>query len=364
MSYISLNRADIFDLDFEIEKGQTVEPVYITAENENFQDSLVFAEIRRKPYGNQVVSSFTASVTSGSSKISLTYYGDRNTSKAGILSQLDIRVGDEVTVEGSGINSSPVRSVSSSSIEVEDSATRTVGDARLFTSAKIDASFVAGASGNIFTISITDDVLDSNSNRVLTVSNIKNSIPKGTQLIFNDVNNAVSRRLAQDAIAGQTVMTIEGSESIPVNYVSHCGVFTLITTNDITTSSTSIQVDPLLASIPSGHKLYFGYRDEIGWRYAGSLITTAIAVKGATVLNISQVQIEPHLNGLLPRNSIAWFGSFPFDRFYIAMDTRDMLDVLAGTPYGYDVMKWKNGVIQKLGKGRITFSDSYTEVYE
>ncbi len=363
MAYISLNREDVFELDFEIEKGQTVEPVYITAEGENFQDSLVFAEIRRKPFGKSLISPFTASVNSGSDRVTLAYHGDRNMSKDAILSQLDIKAGDEVIVEGSGINGAIVRTVSNQFIEVNQLATRSVTDARLFASARIDSSFVAGASGSIFTIGVVETTVVEEST-VVTVNNFKERVNQGSKLIFSAGGTNLEVTLAADARAGQSTITLVGQPAIDSSYVSHCGVFTIITNGEISLTSTSVQVDPILANIPANHQLYFGYRNEMGWRYAGRCKTTAIAIKGSGVLQISDIQIEPYLNGTIPRNSIAWFGSFPFERFYIAIDTRDMLTVTSGRIYGYDVMKWKQGVISKLGGGKIIFKDNFTEVYE
>ena len=180
MSYVSLNRQDVFERNFEIQKGQTLEPVYITAQNDNFQESLVFAEIRRRPTGKQLVPAFTANTTAGSNRISLTYYGDRNNTREAILSQLGIKVGDKITVEGAGIERLIVTKVSPTSIEVLANAQNTVSDSRLFVFSRVDASFVAGASGSIFTVSI--DTVQPNK---LFIKDLQANLLAGSKLVFN-----------------------------------------------------------------------------------------------------------------------------------------------------------------------------------
>jgi hypothetical protein len=365
MNYITLQESGFvldfsiekFVLDFSVEKGQSVEPLYITVTGEDFRDCLVFGEIRRASPGKQLVSGFTANTVANTSKVGITYFGDPSASKPAILQSLGIKAGDRITVEGSGVDKALVISVSSENININATSTVSVSNSRLFYYPGVEASFLAAVSAETFTINADTSTV----NNVISVSNLVKSFPQGSKLVFNAGATIKEVTLTEAVASGSaTIKVNESTNDFSSSYVSHCGTFTLITTASASGTATSIATDPLFASIPSGHELHFGFRNDTGWRYAGKAVTTAPALKNATSISVNGIALESYLSAL-PSGSIAWFSNFPFNRFYIALDPKDMTTLLASQDYGYDIMLFRKGIVTLLGRGKIKFTDNYTD---
>ena len=341
---------DTATLDLELKKGESAQfSVAVTDFDLDLRNCLIFAEIRRSIPGYGLISNFTGIVVSGSNTIQIKRYPVTD-DKAQLLKSLPVRVGDLITLEGSGITGSKVLAVTDSQVVVSGTASRSVNEARLLVRSLSLASFTAIPYLPVINITLTGTA--SSGATSMNVANVTRTIPAGTTLIFsNGLATLTSALVAGDTIAYVSALaaTINSGSSATV------GAKTVITAMVANVAATSISVSALAVSMPSGARLNFATRTEDGWQYLGSVTLTASALAGATTLAVGALGVA------IPANAIAWFGTHTFNSFILAIDPADTQFLESGE-YGYDVIcRQADGYTLRLIQGNVKLTDHWSD---
>lgn len=366
-----------FTLNLLAHKNQTIEPVYVTILNLNLQDSLIFSEVRRKTTGIKLVDNFTANTTLGADTISLNFFGSRTASRLQILRELDLKVGDYITIEGSGIKDAVIQTVSHNTITVDKNATRRVTDARLYYKPRVEASFdITPSGGNAGIITLV--VGSITSNKIILTSPLAKELPAGTKLVFSNTEGNVITiyELTVNKKASVNSNEIEftylsNETETPLSlqgFISTLGVTKITTTSDLVVEVSedpdqeeqqyTLNISPLDVDLPSDKTLWIGYKSATGWELIGSIKTLLPHIKG----NVSITFTSPDIvKTTIPQGSVIFFGSFPYNQFYLSMEVDELARLLGTEKYGYDVMLLKNNVASLLGSGTLDLVENYTD---
>lgn len=343
-------------LDLNLKKGESAQfSVAVTDYDLDLRGCLIFAEIRRLSPGYNLLSNFTGTVAASSSSILVKRYPSTD-NKAELLNSLNVRPGDLITLEGSGITGSKVISVTDSQIIVTANATRTISEGRLLVRSLSSASFTAIPYLPRITISGSATGAANAPVTSMTVASVTRTIPKNTTLIFNDNGTADPVRLTADLLPGSTTAFIESiSFSIGSNSPAIVGATTVVTTVAAATNATSITVSALSVPMPLGTVLNFATRSADGWQYVGSAQLTAAALANATSLSVAALSVN------IPSGAIAWFGTHAFNSFYLAVDPADTQFLESGD-YGYDVIcRQSDGYTIRLIQGNCKLTDHWSD---
>jgi hypothetical protein len=364
-----------YTLNLLAHKNQTIEPVYVTILNLNLQDSLIFSEVRRKTTGIKLVDNFTANTTLGANIINLNFFGSRTASRLQILRELDLKVGDYITVEGSGIKDAAIQTVSHNTITVDKNATRRVTDARLYYQPRVEASFdITPSGGNTATITLVIENITTN--KITLTSPLVKELPAGTKLVFSNtegnlitiyeliVNNKVSvdsKEIEFTYLSNDPLPFIQG-------FTSTLGVTKITTTSDLAIDLSGdtgqeeqqyiLDISPLDVDLPSDKTLWIGYKSATGWELIGSIKTFLPHLKGSISITFTSPDI---VKTTIPQGSVIFFGSFPYNQFYLSMEVDELARLLGTEKYGYDVMLLKNNVSSLLGSGTLDLVENYTD---
>lgn len=341
-------------LDLILKKGESAHfSVAVANFDLDLRGCLIFTEIRRLSPGYNSLPLFTGAVSTGSSNILISRY-PATQDKAQLLNSLPVRPGDLITLEGSGITGSKVLAVTDSQIVASSSATRTISEGRLLVRSLSVASFTAIPHLPNITITLTSSA--SIGATTLNVSNVTRTIPGGTTLIFNDNGVADPVTLTSDLTPGSVLAYVSALPvAIAANATATIGATTVIVTANATVGATSLVVSALSVPIPSGTILNFANRTSDGWQYVGAATLTAAALAGATSLAVSA------LGTAIPSGAIAWFGTHPFNIFFLAIDPLDTQFLESGL-YGYDVIcRQSNGYTIRLIQGNCTLTDHWSD---
>ncbi|MFM6067022.1 MAG: hypothetical protein ACKPBB_09515 [Sphaerospermopsis kisseleviana] len=354
MSTILAPQFETHSLDLILKKGESAQfSVAVTDFDLDLRGCLIFTEIRRLSPGYNLIPTFTGAVSNSSSTIQLIRYPAMS-DKAQLLSSLPVRLGDLITLEGSGITGSKVLAVTDSQITVSGVSNRSVSEARLFVRSLSLASFTAVPYLPNITITLTS--LASIGATTLNVSNITRVIPAGTTLIFNDNGVADPVTLTSDLTPGSIVANVSPlSVAISANATATIGAATVISTATSAVGSTSLIVSAVSVPMPSGTILNFATRTSDGWQYVGAATLTAAALQFHTTLTVATLPVA------IPPGAIAWFGTHPFNSFYLAIDPADTQFLESGN-YGYDVIcRQSNGYTIRLIQGNCTLTDHWSD---
>ena len=354
MSTILAPQFETHSLDLILKKGESAQfSVAVTDFDLDLRGCLIFTEIRRLSPGYNLIPTFTGAVSNSSSTIQLARYPAMS-DKAQLLSSLPVRLGDLITLEGSGITGSKVLAVTDSQITVSGVSNRAVSEARLFVRSLSLASFTAVPYLPNITITLTASA--SIGATTLNVSNPTRVIPAGTTLIFNDNGVADPVTLTSDLTPGSIVAYVSPlSVAISANATATIGATTVVVGSTASASATSITVNSLTVPMPTNTLLNFAIRTTDGWQYIGSATLTAAALVGATTLSVSALSVA------VPAGAIAWFGTHPFNSFYLAIDPADTQFLESGN-YGYDVVcRQSNGYTIRLVQGNCTLTDHWSD---
>lgn len=343
-------------LDLEIKKGESAEfSVAVTDYDLDLRGCLIFSEIRRLSPGYNLLSNFTGTVASGSSSILIRRYPATD-NKADFLNSLNVRPGDLITLEGSGITGSKVTAVTDSQILVAASSVRDIGEGRVLVRSLSSASFTAIPYLPSITVSGSVTTALNSTSTTMTVANVTRTIPSGTTLIFNNggVPNPVA--LTAELTAGSTVASISPiGFSIAPGAFAIVGATTVITTTNAAANATSITVSALSVPMPSGTVLNFATRTSDGWQYVGSAKLTTAVLAGAISITVQG------LDAAIPVSAIAWFATHSFNSFYLAIDPLDTQFLESGD-YGYDVIcRQSNGYTIRLIQGNCKLTDHWSD---
>ena len=341
-------------LDLEIKKGESAEfSVTVTDYDLDLRGCLIFAEIRRLSPGYNLLNNFTGTVASNSGTILIKRYPPTD-NKAEFLNSLNVRPGDLITLEGSGITGSKVIAVTDSQIVVTSTSTRAIGEGRLLVRSLSSASFTAIP--YLPNITVSGSVTTVTTSTSMTVANVTRVIPSDTTLVFNDGGVADPVTLTAELGVGSIVAFIS-----PINFsiggsaFAIVGATTVIVTANAAVNATSITVSALSVPMPSGTVLNFATRTADGWQYVGSAKLTAAVLAGAT-----NIAVQP-LTTAIPASAIAWFGTHAFNSFYLAIDPTDTQFLESGD-YGYDVIcRQSNGYTIRLIQGNCKLTDHWSD---
>jgi hypothetical protein len=341
---------DTATLDLVLKKGESAQfSVAVTDFDLDLRNCLIFAEIRRTVPGYDLISIFTGIIVSGSNTIQIKRYPVTD-DKAQLLKSLPVRVGDLITLEGSGITGLKVLAVTDSQIIVSGTASRTVNEARLLVRSLSLASFTAIPYLPVINVSLTATA--SSGATSMNVANVTRTIPAGTTLVFSSgLATLTSALIAGDTIAYVSALaaTINSGSSATV------GAKTVIVSASSAINATSVSVSALSVSMPSGTRLNFATRIEDGWQYLGSATLTASALVGATTLAVSALGVA------IPSGAIAWFGTHTFNSFILAIDPADTQFLESGD-YGYDVIcRQADGYTIRLIQGNVKLTDHWSD---
>jgi hypothetical protein len=345
---------ETYELDLELKKGESAQFSVAVADYDlDLRGCLIFAEIRRLSPGYNLIPGLTGIVASGTSTIQIKRYPATD-DKSKLLDLLPVRPGDLITLEGSGITGSKVLAATDSQIVASGSATRTINEGRLLVRSLSLTSFTAIPYLPSITITLTASA--SIGATTLNVSNPTRAIPAGTTLIFNDNGVADPVTLTSDLTPGSIVAYVSPlSAAISANATATIGATTLITTATATVGSASLIVSALSVPMPSGTILNFATRTSDGWQYAGAATLTAAALPFHTTLTVATLPVA------IPSGAIAWFGTHPFNSFYLAIDPADTQFLESGL-YGYDVIcRQSNGYTIRLIQGNCTLTDHWSD---
>ena len=345
---------ETYSLDLELKKGESSSfSVAVTDFDLDLRGCLIFTEIRRSSPGYTNISNFLGSVTLGEGLINIKQYSG-NTNSAEILDSLPIRVGDLITLEGSGIVGAKVISVTDSQILCSGTALRTVARGRLIARSLSLTSFTAIPYLPVINITLTATA--SSGATSMNVSNVTRTIPAGTTLVFNDGGTAYLAVLTASLIAGDTIAYVSAlAETINSGSSATVGAKTVIVSASSAINATSVSVSALSVSMPSGTRLNFATRTEDGWQYLGGATLTASALVGATTLAVSGLSVA------IPANAIAWFGTHTFNSFILAIDPADTQFLESGD-YGYDVIcRQSDGYTIRLIQGNVKLTDHWSD---
>lgn len=354
-------------LDLLLKKGETARfnLTVVGSYNMNFQNSLIFGEIRRKSPGFDLVKRFTASTTINSPTAQIKAY-PATADKSKILSLLPVRVGDKVTIEGAVINAR-VDVVTDSTLVLSSNATKTVSEARIFNRSASIAAFDFLPSTTNFTISCS-----AVSGNNITVSNVLSQIPAGTQLVF--VNGGTVQTVATVASlvqANQTSIQLTGTPptSGTTARISSSNIYTRQETTLNSNTATSLPVvspQDEISPIPVGSSLYFASLGEEGWKYIGRVIvsTTYPGSIGDTAgQTISVKSAVPTLT--IPAYSKAMFSTIPFNTIDLRLDSESTRYIESGE-YAYEILAMVNSgnsyTTIRIMEGNCTFTDSWSDI--
>jgi hypothetical protein len=374
-----------FTLNLLAHKNQTIEPIYVTVLNLNLQNSLLFSEIRRKTTGIKLLDNFTANTTLGTNTITLNFFGSRTASRLQVLRELNLRVGDYLTVEGSGINDAVIETVSHNTITVDKNATRRVTDARLFYQPRVEASFdITPSGGEIQFLTLGIDSVSTN--KINLPAPLQKDIPAGTKLAFNYTRNLESNAtetttievlVNKNASLGALDLEVTAlSDEVNIsslndgNYLTHLGVtkitvstqLNIILDEDDENKIFFLDILPLEVDIPSETDLFIGLRSEQGWKYIGKVTTKTPTLKGQNTILFTTPEIVSTFNNTIPKDSVIFFGSYPYNQFYLSMGIEELARLQASEKYGYDVVMLKNESASLLGSGTLDLVENYTDI--
>lgn len=338
-------------LDLELKKGESsIFSVTVTDFDPDLRGCLIFTEIRRSSPGYTNISNFLGSVTLGEGLININqYYG--NTNSAEILDSLPIRVGDLITLEGSGIVGAKVISVTDSQILCSGTALRTVARGRLIVRSLSLTSFTAIPYLPNITISLTASIGATSIN----VANVTRTIPKDTILVFNDGGIADPVTLTADLVPGSTIAYTSSTVAIASGSTAIVGASTVIVTTNAAINATSVTTSALSVPMPANTALNFATRNADGWQYVGSAKLTAAVLAGATSIAVAALSVA------IPQNAIAWFGTHTFNSFILAIDPADTQFLESGD-YGYDVIcRQSDGYTLRLIQGNVKLTDHWSD---
>ena len=340
-------------LDLELKKGESAQfSVAVTDYDLDLRGCLIFVEIRRLSPGYNLIPGVTGIVTSGTSTIQIKRYPATD-DRSKLLDLLPVRLGDLITLEGSGITGSKVLAVTDSQISATGSATRTISEGRLLVRSLSLTSFTAIPYLPNITISLTASA--SIGATSINVANVTRLIPKDTTIVFNDgVADPVT--LTADLVPGSTVAYISAlTVAIANNATAIIGASTVIVSANAAANATSITVSALSVPMPSGTRLNFATRNADGWQYVGSATLTAAVLAGAASITVAA------LSAAIPQNAIAWFGTQPFNSFILAIDPADTQFLESGD-YGYDVIcRQSDGYTLRLIQGNVKLTDHWSD---
>ena len=342
------------NLPLNLKKGESAQfAVSVSNFDLDLRNCLVFAEIRRSSPGYSLIGDFTGTISSGSSTIGLSQYPS-TTNKALTLKLLPVRPGDLITLEGSGIIGSKVIAVTDRQIIASASANRAINEGRLLVRSLSLASFTAVPKPDKFAITVTSTA--SINSEVITVSGVAQSIPSGTQLIFNDAETAKTATLSRIAQPNDTILTVEPiAAQITAASVAAVGASPVITVGSASLSATELDVTTLQIPLSAGTKLNFASRTADGWVFVGSATLSSSAVDGVTSLPVVA------LPQAIPESAIAWVGTVPFNSFYLAIDPADTQFLESGD-YGYDIIiRQPDGYTIRVIQGDIKLTDHWSD---
>lgn len=342
------------NLDLDLKKGESAQfSVAIADYDLDLRGGLIFAEIRRLSPGYNLLSNFTGTIANANSSILVKRYPPTD-NKADFLSSLNIRIGDLVTLEGSGIIGNKVLAISDSQILVNGISTRAIGEGRLLVRSLSTASFTAIPYLPIITINCNEAT---NVNATsLTVTNITRDIPKGTQLVFNDNGTAKIATLTTDLITNTNTAYISPlGAAITGTSTSQIGAMVVILSSIANKNATALDVSSTALAIPSGTNLNFAIRTGDGWQYIGSATTNMTTLPG-----VKSIPVTPLLNSI-PEGAIAWFATHSFNTFYLAIEPDDTQFLESGD-YGYDVIcRQTNGYTIRVLQGTCKLTDHWSD---
>jgi hypothetical protein len=344
---------DTGNLDLNLKKGESAQfSVAIADYDLDLRGALIFAEIRRLSPGYNLLNNFTGTVSASGNNILVQRYPHAE-NKADFLNSLNVRIGDLVTLEGSGIVGSKVLAISDSQILVSGTSTRAIGEGRLLVRSLSSASFTAVPYLPIININCSAATIGTTS---LTVANITRDIPRGTQLIFNDSGTAKVATLTADLITNTVTASISPlSVAITGNSTCQVGVMVVVMLSTANTGAIALNVSATTLGIPSGTNLNFAVRTGDGWQYIGSATTSTTTLPGVTSIPVAS------LSNSIPVGAIAWFATHSFNTFYLAIEPNDTQFLESGD-YGYDVIcRQTNGYTIRVLQGTCKLIDHWSD---
>lgn len=342
---------DTANLDLILKKGESAQfSVTVTDYNLDLRGCLIFAEIRRLSPGYNLLQGFTGITTAGSDTIFLRQY-PTSYDKFQSLSACGIRVGDIITLEGSGIIASKVLAVTDSVIICSATAIRSVNEGRIFVRSLSSASFTAipiTAVGSVVASAVTTQTVG-------TVSISPATVPAGNKLVFTGASPVVVT-LSQNLLVGGTQINSGTDFSLSANAEAKVGAQTIVTRESANSGATGILVFPLSMGIESGAILNFAVRSIDGWQYIGAATVSDNVLHGNNSIPVQALDFA------IPKNAIAWHGNVPFDSFYLAIDPSDTQFLESGL-YGYDVIcRQADGYTIRLIQGKVSLSDHWSDL--
>lgn len=341
-------------LDLRLKKGESAPfSVAVTNYDLDLRGCLIFAEIRRTTPGYELINNFTGVAISGSNTIPIQRYPPTN-DKAQLLKSLPVRVGDLITLEGSGISSSKVLAVTDSEITATASATRSMSGGRLLVRSLSLTSFTAIPYLPIVSVTATGTATAGATS--INVANVTRTIPELTTLVFDDGGVAKIATLTTELTPGSTIAYVSPLEAtITATAFAKVGAQTIITSINGSLNATSITTSALSVPMPSGTRLNFATRDADGWQYVGSATLTATVLAGAISIAVAALSVA------IPQNAIAWFGTHPFNSFILAIDPADTQFLESGD-YGYDVIcRQADGYTIRIIQGNVKLTDHWSD---
>lgn len=341
-------------LDLELKKGESSSfSVAVTDFDLDLRGCLIFTEIRRSSPGYTNISNFLGSVTLGEGLISIKQYSG-NTNSAEILDSLPIRVGDLITLEGSGIIGAKVISVTDSQILCSGVAQRTVARGRLIARSLSLTSFTAIPYLPVVSVTATGTATAGATS--ISVANVTRTIPELTTLVFNDGGVAKIATLTKELTPGSTIAYVSPLEAtITATAFAKVGAQTIITSINGSLNATSVTISALSVPMPANTALNFATRNADGWQYVGSATLTATVLVGATSIAVAALSVA------IPQNAIAWFGTHRFNSFILAIDPADTQFLESGD-YGYDVIcRQADGYTIRIIQGNVKLTDHWSD---
>jgi dihydroxyacetone kinase DhaKLM complex PTS-EIIA-like component DhaM len=277
---------DTHILDLELKKGESAQfAVAVSDYDLDLRGCLIFTEIRRSSPGYTQIAGFTGSVSTSGNTITITQY-PKTLDKAQLLSQLPVRQGDLITLEGSGISGSKVIAVTDSQIVATGIATRSISEGRLLVRSLSLTSFTAVPYLPVISVLLTGTANSGATS--MNVANVSRTIPAGTTLVFNDAGTARLATLTAELTANSTIAYVSAlAATITSGAFATVGAKTVIASANAAISATSISATALSVPMPSGTALSFATRTTDGWQYVGSATLSASALASATTLAVN-----------------------------------------------------------------------------
>lgn len=255
-----------------------------------------------------------------------------------------ICVGDMLTLEGSGIQNSKILSIHKSQITVADISSNPVVNGRLFLRSHSTAYFNVSPEIIAFNLVLQDSA--SIGTDKIIVSPSQYFLPSGTLLPFVDNDVMKIAVTAFDVKVNDTVIIINPLiSSIPKGANARVGVQSVIVSNSADKGETLIDINSLSIPMPAGTILNFAHKTTEGWEYCGTTMVTLNALPGDTFIATTPLENK------IDQWSYAWFGSFPFNSFYLSLDPSDTYSLNIGA-YKYDInCRFPDGRLIKLIQG-------------